>query len=669
MVRTLHALTLLVALALFLVLRVPYAVRAGGGSGPPETAAAALEAMARPQGSALLGTFEPTRPLLPPLVLFGAYAALVEVGAGGEGVRDGASFAARAASGSPVAVRAGAALWIVVEALLLAALVALTARVGALLSMPPWVAGTAATLFVVAPLALSGARRLDPAMLAGLLALSGLLFALSRPGADDHWRWLVGGVLFGAAISAHPLGLVLLPLSGLVFAVHSPREGIVRCGIALVAAIIGVLVGDPRLVEAPGTLLGRFDAAALSAPALGHVGAGERLLDGLTPLPLILAALGLVATWRLGRPGRSVALSLGAPVVLVSFLPAPGLSGVLLIVPLAAALAAFGAGHLLGGRGRRLGIALLVASIAWPAVRSLGETTKIRRGESRAAAASWLRTELPDDAAVVTDFYGPEIPGDHVTFTLPFDAERPEIYAGAYELGWYDGFDTFVLVGTQVERYRRDPSRYAPQLAFIDRLRATCERVVTFDRRTYAGPTIEVLRRRGTPSGSELSRLLRRLPIEPPIPEFYLSLGTAYERLGRLDDAKGFLTIAAHLVPGDPRLAVNLSGIYIDEGRYMQADSLLELAVHASPTNAKLRYQFGLVKQQRQRFGDAIGEYKMATRYDPTYVEAFFNLAICYFEVGNFSGARNAFRRVTELAEEGRMRSEAQRMIEELDAL
>jgi len=178
-----------------------------------------------------------------------------------------------------------------------------------------------------------------------------------------------------------------------------------------------------------------------------------------------------------------------------------------------------------------------------------------------------------------------------------------------------------------------------------------------------------VLRRRGTPTGADLDRLLRRLPPSPPIPDFYLSLGAAYDRMGRIEDAKRFLTIAAHLAPGDPRLAVNLSSIYIEEGSFMKADSLLELAVHATPRNAKLRYQYGLVKQERGRHGDAIGEYKMAVRYDPTYADAFFNLAICYFEVGNFDGAKNAFRRVTELVPSGRMREEAIRMISELDAL
>ena len=52
---------------------------------------------------------------------------------------------------------------------------------------------------------------------------------------------------------------------------------------------------------------------------------------------------------------------------------------------------------------------------------------------------------------------------------LPFDAQAPELFHAAYDLGWYEGFDTFVLVGTQLERYRRDPERHAAHLAFVRR--------------------------------------------------------------------------------------------------------------------------------------------------------------------------------------------------------
>lgn len=666
---TLHALTLALCLLLFLALRVPYALRIGGEGATPETAASALTVLSRPAEVPFLAAFDDRRPLLPPLVLTGVYAGLVELGLAGEGTRDGVSLASRAAGGSALAVRAGAFVWIGIETVLLVALFLLVRRLLRVLELPTRMAVAAPLVLVVMPVALAGARRLDGAMLAAALALWGIVVATHRPGPTDHVRWLLGGALLGAAVTAHPVGIAFLPLVLLAFATHAPAEAVVRAGVALVAVGIGALIGDPRLVDGVGALAARAGSAGMSGTALGRISCATWIARGITPLVLVFAGYAALSGWRAGRRGRVAVLVLALPPIVVPLLPGAGFTYALLVAPFVAALAVLG--FAAAGRTRlaRIAVPLAIVAVVWPAVVSIGETMKVRRGDSRQAATAWLVEHLEPGARVVTDPYGPAIPGEHVTFVLPFDSARPEIYAGAYDIGWYDGFDTFVLVSTQTDRYARSPERHARQIAFVNRLTSVCEVVASFDRRDYTGPAIVILERRGTPTGSELEQLLRRLPPSPQVPDFYLSLGGAYQKMGEVETAKRFLTVAAYLAPGDPRLALNLSSIYIDEGSYMLADSLLELAVHATPQNAKLRYQFGLVKQERRLFGDAIGEYKMAVRYDPTYVEAFFNLAICYFEVGNLTGARNAFRRVTELAPAGHMRSEALRMIEELDAL
>lgn len=626
----------------------------------PEVVASAVAMSARPVTPAAADAVDPAMPLLPPTVLRGAYASGL---ASGSGPTTAYQLAADLESGGGVAVEWARRAWLALSLLLLAGVTTLSGRLaGDRLSMV--VLLTAPLALVIAPLAMGAVVRVDEALVAATLAVGGLLL-LVRPGLEPPGPWssIGGGLLLGMAVSGHGGGVLLVPVP-LILAATGPRAGIgARMVIALVATTLGVVVGDPRIAEDPGIFLLRVEAAVTGTPALGHMWVGERLVRGLTPVPVLLGALGLAAVAR--PPLRGITLALALPVGGGLVLPAAGISTAVLLLPLVALLATLGMRVVAEQVApRRVPVvAVLVLLAVWPAVLVAGRAAETRKGDSREAAAHWLDHNLPEASRVVTDHYGPAIPPGRVTFLLPFDTTNPRAYAGAYELGWYDGFDTFILVGTQVERYRRDPDTYARQLAFIDRLHAFCVQAAIFPSGEYAGPTVEILVRGAPPGGDRFVELLSAEPPDPPVPGFYVALGRAYHGMGSVETARVLYQVAAQLAPGDPDVAVSLGELYIQEDDLMAADSLLTRAAAASPDDAMVRYQYGRVKQKRKRFGEAIAEYKMAIRRNPVFVEAHYNLAVSYLESGNERGALNSYRKVQELLPSGPLREEADNMV------
>jgi len=649
-----------VALVLIaLGIHLPF-LRSASTATTPEVVATAVAMSARPVTPTAADVVDPAMPLLPPTVLRGAYASGL---ASGSGPTSAYQLQADLDAGGGVAVEWARRAWLALSLLLVAGVTGLSARLAGD-RMALLVSLTAPLVLALAPLSLGAVTRVDEALVAASLLVGGLLL-LVRPDLEPPGTWasIGGAVLVGMAVSAHGAGILLAP-APLLLAAGGPRAGLgARLVTAIVATGLGVVVGDPRIAEDPGILWLRITAATTGTPALGHLWIGERLLRGLTPAPLVLAGIGLLGV---ARPRlRPIAIALGVPVGAGLVLPAAGISTAVLLLPAIAILATLGVRELAGRLAPRRApvVAVLIVLVAWPAVLVASRVGETQRGDSRDAAARWLARNLPAASRVVTDYYGPAIPPGRVTFLLPFDATNPGAYAGAYDLGWYDGFDTFILVGTQVERYRRDPDTYARQLAFIERLHAFCVQAAIFPAGEYAGPTVEILVRAAPPGGDRFLELLTAEPPDPVVPGFYVALGRAYHGMGSVETARVLYQVASQLAPDDPDVAVSLGELYIQEDDLMAADSLLARAVAVTPDDAMVRYQYGRVKQKRKRFGEAIAEYKMAIRRNPAFVEAHYNLAVSYLESGNERGALNSYRKVQELLPAGPLRDEADEMV------
>jgi Tfp pilus assembly protein PilF len=66
--------------------------------------------------------------------------------------------------------------------------------------------------------------------------------------------------------------------------------------------------------------------------------------------------------------------------------------------------------------------------------------------------------------------------------------------------------------------------------------------------------------------------------------------------------------------------------------------------------DAKAQVEFGIDVAQRGLWREAIYRWERATQIDPTYAEAFNNLAVGYEHEGQFEKARDAYEKATSLA-------------------
>jgi tetratricopeptide (TPR) repeat protein len=669
MARKIRELTLAALLLLALAVRIPAVLQTPATAehaGRTVAAAVAWTASPRARGTdEVIGATEPPAAIALARGLFEIGLALSPAG-GFPSDRYALKVAFEAGSEAPARWARG--LWVALDVAIVGLSYAVARRgIGSL-----WPAGGAAALvapflLALSPVMLWGPVRPDGVAPATLCVLAAVLLA-ARPGPDDRVRWAVVGGLTGLAASAVHLALLFSLLPVAAAARHRGGALTQRLALAVVGLATGAILGDPRLLQNPGIVLSGFAGSALGPAPMGRVWPGATIVRSLTPVTALAAAVAVVAIARSRRP-RTWHLVWSLPPLAAGLaLPGVGNAGTRLLVPIVALLGAAGLARLsIAARWRRAASAMAVALVAWMGSLAAFALAHVERGDSREAAGRWMLDHLPDDARIVSDFYGPEPAGGRwVTFLLPFDARGRPIYDAAYQLGWYEGFDTFVFVSTQVDRYLRAPSRYERQLRFHDSVRRHGRRLARFDASDYLGPTIEIVRWTGMPHGEGLEALCGRDPLAPAVPDFYLSLGGAYQQMGRTADALRLFEAARRLSPEDSRVALYLGTAYMEAGDEMRAGEILRDAVHRDPRNARLRYQFGLLKQRRRSFGEAIGEYKMAIRYDPSFAEAHYNLGLCYLSVENEGGARASFRKVVQLAPGGELGREAERMLAEL---
>lgn len=280
-------------------------------------------------------------------------------------------------------------------------------------------------------------------------AIAGL-WALRIAGDRDRARfWLAAGTLFGLSTATKFYGVLFLPaavvwiLAGGVSG-RIPRAG--RGAILLLAAfavatfaatpytfldpafrselalrISSFLAGDLPAYDPDNDVAFTYGAGAIPG-ALGHVLslAMDPVVFG--PLLLPLAGLGAFAVLR-RRGGDGLGWLLFVPVLgflvlavtIHAYHPSP--RHYTAILPLLACLAWFGALALAAPLARRLdrpatplaGLLLLLAALP-NAVDAVDRTRELARLDSRVVAAAWLRDELPRDARILLDDYGPVLP-------------------------------------------------------------------------------------------------------------------------------------------------------------------------------------------------------------------------------------------------------------------
>jgi tetratricopeptide (TPR) repeat protein len=118
-----------------------------------------------------------------------------------------------------------------------------------------------------------------------------------------------------------------------------------------------------------------------------------------------------------------------------------------------------------------------------------------------------------------------------------------------------------------------------------------------------------------------------------------MTLGTAYSRLGRVDDAVRYIQQGADAHPERAEVWSRLGQMALTKSDLATAEQSLRRAAHADPPNASFIYNYGWLLDQQDRDAEAATYYERAIAASPLSYEAMNNLALIEEARGNSARA------------------------------
>ncbi len=124
-----------------------------------------------------------------------------------------------------------------------------------------------------------------------------------------------------------------------------------------------------------------------------------------------------------------------------------------------------------------------------------------------------------------------------------------------------------------------------------------------------------------------------------------LTMGTAYEHLGRLDEAHRYITRASESHPSAAEPVSRLAKLAIQKGESGEVLDLMERAVAMEPSDPGYLYDLGWMYDALSEQDLAVRLYRQAIAASELSFEAMNNLALIYSERGQDDEARNLLER------------------------
>ena len=118
------------------------------------------------------------------------------------------------------------------------------------------------------------------------------------------------------------------------------------------------------------------------------------------------------------------------------------------------------------------------------------------------------------------------------------------------------------------------------------------------------------------------------LDSEPEQFDALMTLGTAYSRLGRIDDAMHYIQQGADLHPERAEVWSRLGQMALAKEEMSDAETALRRAAHSEPSNASFVYNYGWFLDREDRRAEAATYYERAIAASSLSFEAMNNLAL-----------------------------------------
>jgi len=125
---------------------------------------------------------------------------------------------------------------------------------------------------------------------------------------------------------------------------------------------------------------------------------------------------------------------------------------------------------------------------------------------------------------------------------------------------------------------------------------------------------------------------LKALNDDPKNFDALMTIGTAYQRLGRLPDATRYIELARQIYPtrGEPPSRLASLGLLVEQKDPQKIVQLMETAVKLEPNHAGYLYNLGWTYDQLGETAKATDLYQRAIKASPLTFEAMNNLALIY---------------------------------------
>jgi tetratricopeptide (TPR) repeat protein len=127
------------------------------------------------------------------------------------------------------------------------------------------------------------------------------------------------------------------------------------------------------------------------------------------------------------------------------------------------------------------------------------------------------------------------------------------------------------------------------------------------------------------------------------------NLGTAYDDVGRHQEAIEVYKEAIRIKPDYADACYNLGNAYSNVGRYQEAVDAFNEAISIKPDFAYAYSNLGAAYGSLGRYQDAIQALEQALKIKPDHVDACYNLGSAYGSLGRYPEAIEAIRRVTRI--------------------
>jgi len=237
--------------------------------------------------------------------------------------------------------------------------------------------------------------------------------------------------------------------------------------------------------------------------------------------------------------------------------------------------------------------------------------------DNRSLARTWILKNISTDTLIAKELYTPELDNaGYMCYEFPLHVLYPHLMRALYDYRWYTDFDYIILSSGAYNRYKAEPEKYPEFNRFYDYIDENCMLVKQFDSTTGTGPEIKIY---------NLENFSKE-PLDSNFPKhLYLSLQK---------------TTDAYMMS---RSLNNLAILLGSKNRNIKAMTLYRIALEFDPTFVEAWYNLGILyNNNMKRYDEAVDAYKHTVNLDPEYAKAWLNLSLVFWRLGELDSAITA---------------------------